>query len=80
MKKKFDFGELSEIRCGNPNCGKLLKKNVVERKSGTKLLVCWECWIMKTRKVSLAIYKKYRIIRAKVRKEGGDQIAVKIEA
>ena len=80
MKKPYDFRELSEVRCGNPKCGKPLKKNVVERKSGNKLLICWECVVMKTRKMSLAAYKKYRAARAKARREGGDPEAIEITA
>jgi len=80
MKKKFDFSELSDVRCGNPNCGKPLKKNVVERKPGNKLLICWECCVMQTRNLSLSAYKKYRALRAKIRKEGGDPRAARSEA
>jgi len=80
MKKLYDFSELSEVRCGNPRCGKPLKKNVVERKSGNMLLICWECFIMKTRKMTLSAYKKYRALRAKIRKEGGDPRAARTEA
>jgi len=80
MKKPYDFRELSEIRCGNPKCGKPLKKNVVERKAGNKLLICWECFVMKTRGMALAAYKKYRAARAKARREGGDPEAIEIKA
>lgn len=79
-KKPYDFGELSEVNCGNPNCGKFLKKNVVARKAGNKLLTCWECWVMKTRSLTLAAYKKYRAARAKARKEGGDPEAIETAA
>ena len=80
MKKKYDFRELSEVKCGNPKCGKFLKKNVVERKSKNKLLICWECWVMKTRSLTLAVYKKYRAARAKASREGGDPEAIEIKA
>jgi len=80
MKKPYDFRELSDIECGNPDCGKLLKKNVVQRKSGNKLLICWGCWVMKTRHMVLATYKKYRAARAKARREGGDPEAIEITA
>ena len=70
--KKHKFTELSETRCGNPDCGKPLKKNVVERKSQGKLLICWECTVKATRNMSLSVYKKYRALRAKIRAEGGD--------
>jgi len=80
MKKPYDFRELSEVNCGNPKCGKFLKKNVVARKAGNKLLVCWECVIMTTRHMTLAAYKKYRIARARARKEGGDPEAIEITA
>jgi len=80
MKKPYNFDELSEIKCGNPKCGKSLKKNVVERKSGNKLLICWECFVMKTRNMTLAAYKKYRAARAKAKREGGDPEAIKIVA
>jgi len=74
MKKshKYKFTELSETRCGNPDCGKLLKKNVVKRKSQGKQLICWECVVEATRNMTLAAYKKYRALRAKIRAEGGD--------
>lgn len=78
--KKYSFDELSEVRCGNSACQKPLKKNVVERKPGHKLLICWECWVINTRNMTLAAYKKYRSIRAKVRKAGGDPRGVRVEA
>ncbi len=71
-KKPYDFKEMSEIKCDNPNCRKLLKKNVVERKTENLPIFCWECWIKKTRGMTLAAYKKYRTLRAKIRREGGD--------
>lgn len=72
MKKPYKFTELSETRCGNPDCGKLLKKNVVERNPQGKPLICWKCWIMRTRNMTLKVYKKYRALRAKIRAEGGN--------
>jgi len=73
MKKPYKFTELSETTCADPDCRKPLKKNVVQRKSPQgKLLICWECWVMKTRKMALTAYKKYRTLRAKIRAEGGD--------
>lgn len=80
MKKPYDFNELSDIMCGNPDCGKPLKKNVVERKTSGKLLTCWACWVMKTRNMVLAAYKKYRAARAKARREGGDPEAIETTA
>lgn len=80
MKKPYDFRELSDVNCGNPNCGKPLKKNVVERKPGNKLIICWECCVMKTRNMTLTAYKKYRALRAKIRKEGGDPRAARVKA
>jgi len=71
-KKPYDFREMSAAQCGNPDCRKPLKKNVAERTPSTKLRLCWECWVMKTRNMTLAVYKKYRALRAKIRKEGGD--------
>lgn len=71
-KKPYDFSEMSDAQCGNPDCRKLLKKNVAERKPQARLLLCWECWVKKTRGMSLSVYKKYRALRAKIRKEGGD--------
>lgn len=71
-KKPYDFREMSDVQCGNPDCRKLLKKNVVERKPPGTLLSCWECTVKKTRGMSLAVYKRYRALRAKIRKEGGD--------
>ena len=71
-KKLYDFRELSDVKCGNPDCRKLLKKNVVERKPQGAFLLCWECWVKKTRGMTLAVYKKYRTLRAKIKREGGD--------
>ena len=71
-KKPYTFTEMSEVRCDNPKCGKLLKKNVVERKPKGSPIFCWECWIEKTRGMSLASYKRYRVLRARIKREGGD--------
>jgi len=76
-KKLYNFTEMSEIRCGNPDCRKPLKKNVVERKPEGALIICWECFIKNTRNMTLAAYKKYRSIRAKLRKEGSDPRAAR---
>lgn len=70
--KKHKFTELSNTACSNPTCGTLLKKNVVERNPQGKPLMCWKCWVMSTRNMTLAVYKKYRALRAKIRAEGGD--------
>ena len=75
MKKKYSFDELSKTRCGNPDCGKRLKKNVVER--NPKIILCWEHWIVKTRSMTLAAYKKYRKARAEARRRGEDQRMIK---
>lgn len=77
MQKPYDFKELSDVRCGNPDCRKPLKKNIVERTSKNKLRICWECWVMKTRGVTLAAYKKYRNARAQARSIGEDQRMIK---
>lgn len=77
MKKPYSFTELSDVRCGNPNCRKPLKKNIVERKIKNRLLVCWECWVMKTRKLTLAAYKKYRNARAEAKAKGDDPKMIK---
>jgi len=79
-KKPYDFRELSDVKCGNPNCRTLLKKNVVERQPQGKLLFCWECWIMKTRRMTLSAYKKYRVVRARIRREGADPRAARTMA
>ena len=71
-RKPYDFRELSDIRCSNPDCRKPLKKNVVERKPEGSLILCWACWVKKTRNMSLSAYKKYRALRAKTKNEGGD--------
>jgi len=71
-KKPYDFRKMSEVRCGNPDCRKPLKKNVVERKPEGALIFCWACWVKKTRDMSLSTYKKYRAVRVKIRNEGGD--------
>ena len=42
MKKPYRYNELSEQRCINPNCNKLLKKNLVEKKNRRNLL-CYKC-------------------------------------
>jgi len=76
-KKPYNFTEMSEIRCGNPDCRKLLKKNVVERKPEGSLILCWECVIKSTRGMTLSAYKKYRAVRAKIRREGGDPKAAR---
>lgn len=68
--KKHKFTELSSTACSNPTCGTLLKKNVVERSLIPR--VCWKCWVMFTRKMTLTAYKKYRTLRRKIRAEGGD--------
>ena len=80
MKKPYSYDELSEVSCGNPKCRKFIKKNVVERKSVNRLLICWECFVMKTRHMTLAAYKKYRIARARARREGGDPEAIETTA
>jgi len=77
-KKLYDFRELSEVRCGNPDCRKPLKKNVVERKPDGSFILCWECWVKKTRGMSLSAYNKYRVLRAKIRNEGGDPRSARI--
>ena len=79
-KHKYSFTEMSEIRCGNPDCRKLLKKNVVERKPEGTLILCWECSVKKTRNMTLSVYKKYRAIRAKIRLESGDPRAARTGA
>lgn len=76
-KKPYKFTKLSETKCGNPDCGKLLKKNVVERKPKDNLLICWECTVKITRNMNLSVYKKYRALRAKIRAEGGDPKAAR---
>lgn len=77
MKKKYSFAALSDVRCGNPDCGKPLKKNVVERKPQGKLLLCWECVVKSTRNMTLAAYKKYRNARAEARAAGEDPRMIK---
>ncbi len=72
MKKLYKHTDFSETKCGNPDCRKPLKKNVVERKPKDKLLLCWECWLMKTQSMTLKAYKKYRALRAEIRANGGD--------
>ena len=80
-KKPYNFTEMSEIRCDNQNCRKLLKKNVVERKTENLPIFCWDCWIKKTRHMTLSAYNKYRALRAKIRNEGGDpQAALRVGA
>lgn len=76
MKKPYKFHELSDILCSNPPCGNRLKENVVARKADGKPLICWACWIMKTRGLTLAVYKKYRMARARAREAGGDPRAI----
>ena len=78
MKKPYSFTDMSETRCGNPNCRKPLKRNVVERKPEGKLVICWECWVKKTRNMTLSVYKKYRATRARIRKDGGDPRAARV--
>jgi len=75
--KPYDFREMSDVQCGNPNCRKPLKRNVVERQPQGKLLFCWECWVRKTRRMSLSAYKKYRTLRAKIKREGADPRAAR---
>jgi len=77
MRKPYNFKELSDVRCGKPDCGKALKRNVVARNPMDKLLLCWEHWIMKTRNMTLAAYKKYRKARAEARRRGEDQKMIK---
>lgn len=72
---KYNFKEMSEVGCGNPDCRKPLKKNVVERKPKDSFILCWECWVKKTRGMTLTTYRKYRALRAKIKREGGDQRA-----
>ena len=75
-KHKYDFREMSDVKCGNLDCRKPLKKNVVERKDGA-LIFCWECWVKSTRRMTLPAYKKYRALRAKIRNEEGDPRAAR---
>jgi len=80
-KHKYDFREMSDVKCGNPDCRKPLKKNVVERKPEGSLIFCWECWVKSTRRMTLSAYKKYRALRVKIRNEEGDpRAALQTEA
>ena len=79
-KHKYDFKEMSNVKCGNTNCRKSLKKNVVERKPEGSLIFCWECWVKKTRNMTLTSYKKYRALRAKLSQEGIDPRAARAGA
>ena len=78
MRKPHEFHELSDILCSNPSCGNRIKKNVVARKPEGTPIICWSCWVMKTRNMALAAYKKYRVARALALKEDGDPRAVKV--
>jgi len=77
-KKPYDFKKLSDVKCGNPDCRKTLKKNVVERKPQGSFILCWECWIKNTRHMSLSAYKKYRAARTKALREGEPKTALRI--
>jgi hypothetical protein len=77
MNKPYEFHELSDILCGNPNCGTRIKKNVVARTPEGRPRICWRCWVMKTRNMTLVAYKKYRTARAQARAEERDPRAVK---
>jgi len=79
-KKLYSFTEMSETRCGNPDCRKPLKKNVVERKQQGSFLLCWACWVKRTRGMTLSAYKKYRALRSKIKNEGGDPRAARAGA
>lgn len=72
MQKPYKFHELSDILCSNPPCGTRIKKNVVARTPEGKPILCWACHVMKTRKMPLAVYKKYRAARVKALEEESD--------
>lgn len=76
MRKPHEFYELSDISCSNSECRNRIKANVVARKLSSTLIACWKCWIMETRNMTLASYKKYRAARARARAEGGDPQSV----
>ena len=42
---KFPHTEMSDVVCAVKGCNRLIKKNVVVRKTGTKPLVCYPCHI-----------------------------------